>query len=742
MNHFYFALPKKIFLITPIVLLTVGIIFFVSFSSQLRFVFAKDNVVPTPPTAIVIKFKPSQIKLQTTLGKIKSYLFLRHYHLHSLTTLPRDNILLLKVDDRRSVSAIMTELKQDSDISYIQPNYHYYPLATPNDPDFSHLWGLNNTGQNANGVTGLSGADIKATEAWDLENPAWPTTSIAVIDSGLLPIDNDLKNNLDLTNSFDFTTNQAIDPLSFDYGNSHGTQVAKVIAAEANNQLGGTGLSFFNKLKIMYLKTDYTTAQIISAINYAQDHGAKIINASWGCTSDSQSDYACSPADKDYQDTALNEAIAAFPGLVMTAAGNGFQENGTGQNHDDPNGFHVYPCDFNLTNIICVAAADQNDNLAPFSDYGMASVDVAAPGQNIYTFDPRSMSNSFLEKFDLVTPPEIGLQLTKEGDDNNWGTVKMDSINALWSDYLNFPYHSSTNSAVVSSEIDLSSSTMIDSELYFQIACDTEPRTSAWKDYVILSLYDGNNWIEAARYDETALGDELFHPISVDLKSYQNAHFRFRLTWIADDQNNDHLGCAIWPFQVQTFDSNYLSTYSQGTSLAAAYVSGLAGLIWSANPTLSSNQVRDIILTTGDSPESLAGKVATGKRINFYEALYSTPAPRSVSRSTHTPTPTPTPTSTPTSEIQTIVEPALEETPTPNPSQSGSPNITSSPTAIALASPVPSASAKTSPQISTSPSASPSLLTSPQFKNLLKWLLIIGLPITLGLGGFIFYQKR
>ena len=78
---------------------------------------------------------------------------------------------------------------------------------------------------------------------------------------------------------------------------------------------------------------------------------------------------------------ALKDTIAAYPGLFVTAAGNGDEKTYLGYDHDgtDPNK-KMYPCDFELANIICVAASGKDGALTQYSDYGATSVDVAAPG--------------------------------------------------------------------------------------------------------------------------------------------------------------------------------------------------------------------------------------------------------------------------------------------------------------------------------------------------------------------------
>jgi len=147
-----------------------------------------------------------------------------------------------------------------------------------------------------------------------LENAKFSPVKIAVIDSGLLANSLDLTNNIDFNLSYDFTNNRKISSSDLDFSGGHGSEVASIIASEFSNNLSGTGLSSRNNLKIVFLKTDYSSAQIIEAINYAKDNGIKIINASWGCSNNIVSPNACS-LDGDYSDTALKVAIESFPGV-------------------------------------------------------------------------------------------------------------------------------------------------------------------------------------------------------------------------------------------------------------------------------------------------------------------------------------------------------------------------------------------------------------------------------------------
>lgn len=100
-----------------------------------------------------------------------------------------------------------------------------------------------------------------------------------------------------------------------------------------------------------------TTSSLIDAISFAQYNGARILNASFGGTG---------------FDSLLYNALSQFPGLIVAAAGNTHALHSSG-------GYNVYPCDFDLANVLCTTASDQSDVLASFADYGTNYIDIAAP---------------------------------------------------------------------------------------------------------------------------------------------------------------------------------------------------------------------------------------------------------------------------------------------------------------------------------------------------------------------------
>jgi subtilisin family serine protease len=177
-------------------------------------------------------------------------------------------------------------------------------------------------------------------------------------------IDDDGDGRIDDVHGWDFVDddNQPQDD------NGHGTHVAGTIGARGNDGNGVAGVSWSTSLmplRVLDANGSGYVSDAITAYSFAARSGARIVNASLGGSSYSR-------AERD--------AIAAAPNtLFVVAAGNDAQNNDSSAD---------YPCDYTLPNIVCVAATDQNDDLASFSNYGATNVDLAAPGVDIVSTWP------------------------------------------------------------------------------------------------------------------------------------------------------------------------------------------------------------------------------------------------------------------------------------------------------------------------------------------------------------------
>jgi len=277
------------------------------------------------------------------------------------------------------VAQAVQALSRNPNVRYAEPNYILYADLEPNDPLFDDLWGLHNTGQTG----GTPDADIDAPEAWDIATGTGEIV-VGVIDSGVDYTHSDLAANMwenpgeipdngkdddgngyvDDVYGWDFYTDDN-DPMD-DYG--HGTHCSGTIGAVGNNGIGVVGVNW--NVKIMALKFlsaggSGSTADAIDSVGYAtmmrRDFGVNIVltSNSWGGGGFSQ---------------ALKDAIQASGDagmLFIAAAGNG---------NTDTDANPHYPSSYDLDNIISVAATDRDDDRASFSNWGLTSVDLGAPG--------------------------------------------------------------------------------------------------------------------------------------------------------------------------------------------------------------------------------------------------------------------------------------------------------------------------------------------------------------------------
>jgi len=306
------------------------------------------------------------------------------------------------------VTAAIETLREDPRVRYAEPNFVVTADALPNDPSFANTWGLNNTGQTVNGSRGTADADIDAPEAWNVTTGSSSVTA-AVIDTGVdwthpdlsaqiwinpgedCPgcrtdgIDNDHNGYVDDWHGWDFVGNDN-NPMD-DHG--HGTHVAGTIGAAGNNGIGVAGVNWNVKImpvKFLNAQGSGTTAAAVSAVLYAAQNGANVMNNSW--------------AGGDYSQ-ALADAIGVADqhnSLFVAAAGN----NGT-DNDTTP----TYPASYDNPNVLAVAATDGNDNRASFSNVGRRSVDLGAPGVNIYSTWPGG-SYQYLSGTSMATPHVTG----------------------------------------------------------------------------------------------------------------------------------------------------------------------------------------------------------------------------------------------------------------------------------------------------------------------------------------------
>lgn len=315
------------------------------------------------PGELIVKYRDSADSAAVTA--------LRANHgLVSRLRLQRGRMELLGLPAVTDVRQAIALLRDNPAIEYAEPNFLRYKAAvTPNDTYFGQQWGLSNTGQPnfvSTGPAGTPGGDLNAVQLWDLDGNGVPdhtgrgTVTVAVVDDAIDTGHEDLAANM--VAGYNFVNNNT-DPTPASSTETHGTAVAGCVAAVGNNGIGVSGAAWNEK--IMPLKFGYDVASEVRAFEYARDHGAKIVNASFGGPSYSQAEY-----------DGINELNVAGIALV-TSAGN--------ENSNTDLAGASYPANYQLPNVIAVAATNRQDGIASFSSYGPVTVPVAAPGLQIVT---------------------------------------------------------------------------------------------------------------------------------------------------------------------------------------------------------------------------------------------------------------------------------------------------------------------------------------------------------------------
>ncbi len=315
----------------------------------------------------------------------------------------------------------IADLRKTGLFEYVEPDYVVSADEVPTDESFvdGTLWGLRNIGLSG----GVIGADIGAEAAWDLTTGS-ESVIVAVIDSGIrythqdlaaqmwrnpqeIPdngLDDDADGYIDNVFGIDARTDTG-DPFDYD---GHGTHVAGILGAAANDGHPVVGVSW--KVQLMACKfldpgRDGLTSDAIRCIEFAVEHGARILNNSWG--------------GGGFQQSLLQALTEARNRGVLVVAAAGNESRNTDQ-------IPHYPSSYSLDNILSVAAVDRHDQFPAFSNYGVGSVDLTAPGVEIYSTGVGSDTEyQLLSGTSMATPYVSGVAALLLSQDPHMSLIEM-----------------------------------------------------------------------------------------------------------------------------------------------------------------------------------------------------------------------------------------------------------------------------------------------------------------------------
>lgn len=544
---------------------------------------------------------------------------------------------LVGVEPGRSIDDAIDSLEADPAVTLAEPDGFSAPNAVPNDPLFEQLWGLRNLGLGIDGFSGaIGGDDIDVLGAWE-RTAGTPSTVVADLDTGYRfehpdlesvawtnpgeiagnGIDDDDDGIVDDVHGADFVGPSADvtpvvdgDPTDEDLiSGGHGVHTAGTIGAAGNNGVGITGVA--QDVRVMPLRVCSRSSSAgdsrcpvssqIAAINYAGAKGARVANMSLGGLGFSQAEV---------------NAFAANPQtLFVISAGNDAEDNDS---------THHYPCDYTpqtqasppvqgaIDNIICVAATDQADGLASFSDWGATSVDIGAPGtQTLSTYpfatplEDQFAVDDFASKW-AATGTNGGFERTNESPLTSFGMT--DAVGPPTANTVR-----ETTSPPVT--IPPNSGCKLNQTRRVSLAAGDEYRYSVF--------LDGVEKIATSPPSSAEPGLErrfLELPTSFDAGGEAKVRFRFKAG------SAPATGSGVWLDDisivcVQGIGQADSYGFLQGTSMAAPHVTGAAALLFSRVPSASVTEIREALLSGVDKVPSLMTRTRSKGRLDVSKAM-------------------------------------------------------------------------------------------------------------------------
>jgi subtilisin family serine protease len=594
---------------------------------------------PTPPTMlskdrVIVEWAPGASRVDRVDARSDAEVDYK-------SDLGDHSFQLVEVQPGQTPHDAIRELEADPAVVLAERDGFSAPNAIPDDPLFDEEWGLSNAGAGISGFAGaIAGDDVDAAGAW-LRTVGTASTVIADLDtgyrfndpelgsvawtnlqeaSGTEGVDDDGNGFVDDVHGYDFVGPNADSPTSDKdptddnlISGGHGVHTAGTMGAAGNNGAGITGVA--QDVRIMPLRVCANSAVAgnegrcpfssqVAAINYAGDMGARAANMSLGGTSFV---------------TSVRDAIAANPlTLYVISAGNDGEDNDS-----EPH----YPCNYNplaegqsaVDNVICVAATNQADGLAGFSDWGATSVDLGAPGTEILSTYP-GIEESFHEDFEADDFESTwsktganGFARAAAGD----GPLTSFGINDSPGED---PAPSSVHDVTLTTGIPVppgSGACTLSGKRY------RNGGSGGTFYYQVLS--DGSSaFLNSGSAATPSFAMTSFNTTQILGLAGHSVKLRFGFT----AGSAPTTGNGIWFDDLEITCYKPASTpldyaFLQGTSMAAPHVTGAAGLLFSLEPSATVTEVREALLAGVDAIPSLAGKTTTGGRLDIPKAMDS-----------------------------------------------------------------------------------------------------------------------
>jgi thermitase len=554
---------------------------------------ASRPVVTSPPRELIVRFAPN-------LDEHQRASLARAHGTSVARLLGRGRLAIVPVPAGTRAAVAAEALEREPGVLDATPNFRRRIAArTPNDPRFGELWGLSR---------------ISASQAWD-QTTGTPSVKVAVVDTGVAQLHPELAPNL--IPGWDFVDE---DPTPQD-GNGHGTHVAGTIGARGDNALGVVGVNW--QVSVLPLRAGddfgfFWDDDIIEAFEYACAQGARVVNGSFGGGPFSQP---------------LLDAIRACPqALFVFAAGNEGNDNDASP---------VYPCAFDGANILCVAATASDDSLPAWSNYGASTVDLAAPGVGILSTS--ALFAPLVDTFDGSTLAGWGT-----GGTSSWGRTTATRVSGPYSitDSPAGNYQNNASSWIRRLQpVDLRAYGACGLEYFMRIESqwpDDGVMVQASTDPIWTPDDDLSGWSGSTSEEFWWARDplDLYERAST---LYVGFEFISDAFGTRDGAYVDDLAIRCFrgpgvPSDYETFD---------GTSMATPHVAGAAALVLAKRPGATVADVRQALLAGADILPSLAGRVATGGRLNAGRALGAGTAPPPLPPPTTPPAPLPPPPAAP-----------------------------------------------------------------------------------------------